>query len=438
MSDQSDAGTDRPQPTTHPNAAALSRRQLLARSGLASAALLATAGSSAAGAGLIGSDAAGAATSSETATNTPVVPFFGTHQAGIVTPEQSRMVFAAYDLALADRAALAGLLAQWTRAAEELTAGKEITGPSGPFVPPSDTGEALGLGPSRLTLTVGFGPTMFDGRFELQHRRPAALVDLPPFAGDDLDPTRTGGDVCIQACADDPQVAFHAVHNLTRAAEGAATLRYLETGFGRAAASGVGQATPRNLLGFHDGTDNLVAADPQAMDRFVWVGSETDQPWMVGGTYLVARRIRIHLEAWGRSTLEDQQNTIGRVKASGAPLGGTSERDPVDFDAVGDYGQSVIPETAHIRVAAPSSNDGHALLRRGYSFADGIDPESGELDAGLYFICFQKDPRNQFIPIQRRLAENDALSQYLLPTGGGIFACPPGPAPGRTWGQALF
>jgi deferrochelatase/peroxidase EfeB len=89
-------------------------------------------------------------------------------------------------------------------------------------------------------------------------------------------------------------------------------------------------------------------------------------------------------------------------------------------------------------VAAPGSNDGQALLRRGYSFADGMDPESGELDAGLYFICFQKDPRNQFIPIQRRLTENDALSQYLLPTGGGIFACPPGPAPGRTWGQALF
>jgi deferrochelatase/peroxidase EfeB len=438
MSDRTDAGTNRPQPTTDPNAAALSRRQLLARSGLASAALLVTAGSGVAGAGPIGSDPAGAATPSETPINTPVVPFFGTHQAGIVTPEQSRMVFAAYDLTLGDRAALAGLLAQWTRAAEELTAGREISGPSGPFLPPSDTGEALGLGPSRLTLTVGFGSTMFDGRFQLQHRRPAALVDLPQFAGDDLDPSLTGGDVCIQACADDPQVAFHAVHNLTRTAEGAATLRYLEVGFGRTAASAVGQSTPRNLLGFHDGTDNLVAADQQAMDRFVWVGSETDQPWMVGGTYLVARRIRIHLEAWGRSTLEDQQNTIGRVKASGAPLGGTSERDPVDLDAVGDYGQSVIPESAHIRVAAPGSNDGQALLRRGYSFADGMDPESGELDAGLYFICFQKDPRNQFIPIQRRLTENDALSQYLLPTGGGIFACPPGPAPGRTWGQALF
>ena len=310
MSDPTDAGTDRSQPTTEHNPAVLTRRQLLARSGLTSAALLAT-GSGFAGAGLVGSDPAGAATPSETPADTPVVPFFGTHQAGIVTPEQSRMVFAAYDLTVGDRAALAGLLAQWTRDAEDMTAGREIGGPSGPFVPPADTGEAMGLGPSRLTLTVGFGPTMFDGRFDLQHRRPAALVDLPLFAGDDLDPSLTGGDLCIQACADDPQVAFHAVHNLTRTAEGAATLRYLEVGFGRAAASGIGQSTPRNLLGFHDGTDNLVAADRQAMERFVWVGSETDQPWMVGGTYLVARRIRIHLEAWGLSTLEDQESTIG-------------------------------------------------------------------------------------------------------------------------------
>jgi deferrochelatase/peroxidase EfeB len=399
---------------------------------------VAAATSGVAGAGLVGVDPASATTPPDGPEGSELIAFQGDHQAGIATPEQARMVFAAYDLTLPSRQGLADFLAQWTAAAGRLAAGLEVAGPNGAFDPPPDTGEALGLGPSRLTLTVGFGPSLFDGRFGLGGRRPAALVDLPAFAGDALDPQRSGGDICIQACADDPQVAFHAVHNLTRVALGSATLRYLEVGFGRTASPGTGRSTPRNLLGFHDGTDNLVSTDAGAMDRFVWVGSESDQPWMVGGSYLVARRIRIHLEAWDRSTLEDQQNTIGRIKASGAPLGGTSQFDPVNLEAVGDYGQSVIPESAHIRVAAPSSNSGQAILRRGYSFADGIDPDSGELDAGLYFVCFQKDPRRQFIPIQSRLAENDALAQYLLATGGGIFACPPGPATGRPWGHGLI
>jgi deferrochelatase/peroxidase EfeB len=305
------------------------------------------------------------------------------------------------------------------------------------LAPPPDTGEALGLPPSALTLTVGFGPTLFDTRFGLGKRRPAALVDLPPFAGDALDPTSSGGDVCIQACANDAQVAFHAVHDLARLALGSATVRYVQSAFGRAASSGAGQPTPRNLLGFHDGTNNLDPGDEGAMARFVWVDSP-DQPWMKGGTYLVWRRIRIYLEAWDRSTLHAQEQTIGRIKASGAPLGGTRQSDPVNLQAVGDYGQSIIPETAHIRVAAPSSNGGQAILRRGYSFVDGVDPQSGELDAGLFFICFQKDPRQQFIPIQTRLSHNDALSEYLTHTGSGIFACPPGTAQGGTWGEGLL
>jgi deferrochelatase/peroxidase EfeB len=404
----------------------LSRRQLLAGSGLASAALLAASGSV----------SAGAATTSAVESDS-TVPFDGTHQAGIVTREQTRMVFAAYDVTAADATGLESLLAQWTHAAERLTAGKALTGPGGQFAPPPDTGEALGLPASRLTLTVGFGPSLFDARFGLGRRRPEALVDLPPFAGDALDPSLSGGDLCIQACADDPQVAFHAVHNLTRLALGSATVRYLQVGFGRTAASGAGGQTPRNLLGFHDGTSNLDPTDRAAMDRYVWVDRGTDQPWMTGGTYLVARRIRIHLEAWDRSTLEDQQQTIGRIKASGAPLGGTSQSDPVNLQSVGPNDQTLIPDNAHIRVAAPSTNSGQAILRRGYSFADGVDPESGELDVGLYFICFQKDPRQQFIPIQTRLSQNDALAEYLLHTGSGIFACPPGAAGGGSLGDGL-
>jgi deferrochelatase/peroxidase EfeB len=412
----------------------MSRRQLLAGSGLATAGALAAVAAGATGGSLLDPVVpAGAAT-----TTGRTVSFFGPHQAGIATPEQARLVFATYDVTADDAVGLEELLTTWSGAAARLTAGAPLGDDGGPFTPPPDTGEALGLPPSSLSVTVGFGPTLFDGRFGLGGRRPAALVDLPPFAGDALEAARTGGDLCIQACADDPQVAFHAVHNLTRLALGSATLRSIQTGFGRTASGGAGEASPRNLLGFHDGTNNLVSTDPGAMRRFVWVDDAGDQPWMTGGTYLVARRIRIHLEAWNDSTLEDQQQTIGRVRGSGAPLGATSMDDPVDLDALGPRGEPVIPDDAHIRVAAPATNHGAAILRRGYSFADGIDSVTGELDAGLFFICFQKDPRTQFIPIQQRLATTDGLAEYLVHTGSGLFACPPGIGPADHWGAGLF
>ena len=405
---------------------AFSRRQLLAGSGLAVAGAVAAVGLDTADAAVVG------------AAPVAALPFHGAHQGGIATPEQARMVFAAFDVTAADRAALAALLATWSTAAERMTQGNAVGGAPGPFAPPPDTGEALDLPPARLTITVGYGPTLFDQRFGLASRRPAALVELPSIAGDQLDPARSGGDLCIQACADDPQVAFHAVHNLARLALGSATLRYLQVGFGRTASGGAGSTTPRNLLGFRDGTDNLVTTDADAMRTFVWVGPDSDQSWMAGGTYLVARRIRIHLEAWDRSTLSDQERTIGRVKATGAPLGSVHEHDPVELQKLDSFGEPVIPDNAHIRVAAPSTNGGAALLRRGYSFVDGVDPTTGELDAGLFFICFQKDPARQFVPIQQRLAGQDALATYLVHTGSGVFACPPGTAPGSPWGHGLL
>ena len=406
--------------------ASFSRRQLLAGSGLATAAALAAATTGPA-------VEAAAATGPGAAT----VPFHGAHQAGIATPEQARMVFAAFDVTAADRTGLAALLATWTAAAERLTQGSAVGSDAGGFAPPADTGEAVDLPPSRLTLTVGFGPSLFDDRFGLAARRPEALIDLPAFPGDQLDPSRSGGDLCVQACADDTQVAFHAIHNLTRLALGSATLRYLQTGFGRTASAGTSTTTPRNLLGFKDGTDNLVTGHTPSMDSFVWADG-SDRAWMRGGSYLVARRIRVHLEAWDRSTLGDQERTIGRVKASGAPIGSTHEHDPVSLHALDSFGNPLIPQGAHIRVAAPSTNHGAAILRRGYSFADGVDPATGELDAGLFFICFQKQPADQFVPIQRRLAGQDALSAYLVHTGSGIFACPPGTAPGQAWGHGLL
>lgn len=400
-----------------------SRRQLLAGSGLATAAALAAAGP-ASRAGATG-DPGGS------------LPFHGPHQGGITTPEQARMVFATFDVTAGDRAGLASLLATWTSAAERMTQGAPVADPMGGFAPPADTGEALDLAPSRLTLTLGFGPSLFDGRFGLTARRPVALIDLPAFPGDRLETARSGGDLCVQACADDAQVAFHAIHNLARLGLGSATLRYLQSGFGRTASGGTDTATPRNLLGFKDGTDNLVTTNTRSMDTFVWA-DDADQPWMHGGSYLVARRIRVHLEAWDRSTLGDQEGTIGRSKDTGAPLGAVHEHDPVPLHALDSFGNPRVPQGAHVRVAAPSTNHGAAILRRGYSFVDGVDPVTGELDAGLFFICFQKQPDDQFVPIQRRLATQDALSTYLVHTGSGIFACPPGTSPGRPWGHGLL
>jgi deferrochelatase/peroxidase EfeB len=406
----------------------LSRRQLLAGSGLATAAVVAAAAATGT------RDAAGATDGRPGV----AVAFHGDHQAGIATPEQDRLVFAAFDLTDSGRAGLVDLLARWTEAAGRMTAGLALVGPSDPFSPPVDTGEALGLPPSRLTVTVGFGPSLFDDRFGLAALRPAALIDLPAFPGDALEPDRTGGDLCIQACADDAQVAFHAVRSLARLAVGTAALRYLQIGFGRTASAGGAASTPRNLLGFRDGTDNPVPTDPGAMRSNVWVDGHGDQQWMHGGSYLVARRIRIHLEAWDRSTLGDQERTIGRAKTTGAPLGSEHERDPVDLDALDSFGTPLIPPGAHIRTAAPSTNHGSTILRRGYNFVDGVDPATGELNAGLFFICFQRDPSSQFVPIQQRIARQDALSSYLVHTGSGIFACPPGTTPGRTWGAELF
>jgi deferrochelatase/peroxidase EfeB len=403
----------------------LTRRQLLAGTGVAGAALVA-----------VGADVAGAAPAPAPESATAAIAFEGTHQSGITTSAQTGMVFATFDVTVNSASQLARLLAAWSRAANQLTQAKELVGPDGPYAPPPDTGEARDLPASGLTITVGFGPTLFDNRFGLAGRRPAALVDLPPFSGDALDPNLTGGDICIQACANDAQVAFHAVHELTRLGLGSATVRSVQSGFARTSSAGGHHPTPRNLLGFHDGTNNLDRADPAAMRRFVWV-DHSDQPWMNGGSYLVMRRIRIHLEPWDRSTLHDQEQTIGRNKVSGAPLGGTGQFDSVDLAYSASTGRPVIPENAHIRQAAPVTNNGQAILRRGYSFMDGVDPQSGELDAGLLFVCFQKDPRAQFIPIQTRLSLNDALSPYLLHTGSGIFACPPGTSGGSTWGAGF-
>ncbi|HEU0101634.1 MAG TPA: iron uptake transporter deferrochelatase/peroxidase subunit [Mycobacteriales bacterium] len=359
--------------------------------------------------------------------------FYGPHQAGIVSPVQGHLHFAAYDVTTTDRTALVLLLRKWTEAAAAMTEGREVgsTGALGgpALAPPQDTGEALGHPASRLTITFGFGPSLFDGRFGLADRRPPALADLPAFAGDTLDPQRSNGDLCIQACADDPQVAVHAIRNLSRLAAGAAAVRWAQLGFGRAATTSTAEQTPRNLFGFKDGTANVLADDTAALDEHVWAAPGDGAAWMAGGSYLVGRQIRMLIETWDRSSLREQEQIIGRDKGEGAPLGSRRERDEVVPTA--------LPRDSHVRLSHPSMNGGARLLRRGYNFVEGSDG-LGHLDAGLFFLAYQRDPRKAFVPIQRRLSRDDTLNEYIRHTGSSVWAVPPGVQPGQYVGQPLF
>ena len=368
-----------------------------------------------------------------------VVPFYGPRQAGIATPAQDRLVFGSFDLTLGSAPELRDLLRAWTDAAAKMTAGRPVGLPNEQReAPPFDTGEAAGLSAARLTITFGFGPGVFDARFGLAGSRPQALRQIDPLAGDYLEPARSGGDICVQACADDPQVAFHAVRNLGRIARGAAQLRWLQLGFGRTSSTTSAQVTPRNLQGFKDGTNNLDARDEDELARYVWVGADEPQRWLRGGTYLVARRIRMLIETWDRTSLSEQEQTIGRFKTSGAPLTGNHERDVVDLAARNADGTPVIATNAHIRLAGRAANGGERILRRGYSYTDGIDPATGQLDAGLFFLAFQRDPHTQFATIQRRLGRDDALNEYIRHTSSAVFAIPPGVTRGGTIGEQLF
>jgi deferrochelatase/peroxidase EfeB len=370
----------------------------------------------------------------------PDTPFYGAHQAGIATPAQDRLAFAAFDLTSTDPMAVQTMLGTWAAAAAQMTQGLPIGAvETAPQAPPIDTGEATGLSAANLTVTVGFGPSFFDDRLGLSSLRPAALADLPALPGDALEAARSGGDLGVQACADDPTVAFHVIRNFARLARGTAVLRWSQLGFGRTSSTSTAQQTERNLMGFKDGTRNIKSESTSDFDRYVWVGDETDQSWMRGGSYLVARRIRMLIESWDTDYLADQENVFGRFKTSGAPLTGTTEFDTPNFTAVAKDGKPVIPIGAHIRLAAPESNGGQKILRRGYSYTDGIDATTGLLDAGLFFLAYQQDPRRQFVAIQTRLGGNDNLNEYIRHTGSALFAVPPGlSGAGDWWGKSLF
>jgi deferrochelatase/peroxidase EfeB len=406
------------------------------------------------GAAAVSAGALGAAAiqARDAAAATPVAqtiePFYGEHQSGIVTPQPSHAYVAALDLTTDKREDIIALLKTWTEMAARLTRGEPAYALKEPDdKPAADSGEALGLGASNLTLTFGFGPGMFTGndgkdRFGLAKHRPPQLVDLPHFNGDQLLPAKTGGDLFIQGCANDAQVVFHAVRQLARAAYGRAQMRWGQAGF----LSAPKGETPRNLMGFKDGTSNPSMQDAAQMKKFVWANEESPT-WMRGGTYTVVRRIRITLEHWDQMERGFQESVIGRHKYSGAPLGGKHEMDPIDLNAADKDGNSIIPDNSHVRLSNEALNNGAQILRRAYSYNEGTDfyierwppwRQETEYDAGLIFIAHQSDPRTGFIPINERLSKFDMMNQFTTHVGSAIFACPPGAKPGSYIGAELF
>ncbi|WP_406277875.1 Dyp-type peroxidase [Nocardia sp. NBC_00881] len=358
----------------------------------------------------------------ESGTPQTTVPFYGRHQAGVATAPQSNATFVAFDLRSGtDRDDLIGVLKIWTDDAARLTQGRPAL---------ADTEPELARRPARLTVTLGLGPAVFTVA-DLEHRRPSWLRALPPFDIDRLESAWTGGDLLLQVCADEATTVSHAVRVLCRSVSSLVIVRWMQRGF-RDAAPGT---TPRNLMGQVDGTVNL-APDTPDFGRLVWDDGDV-QPWLAGGTSCVLRRIAMALDTWDEIDREGRELTIGRTLANGAPLTGTDEFDEPDFAAADATGIPIIPLSSHI-ARAHHAHDGERFLRRGYNYDDAPAPGQTS-NSGLLFTAYQRDVDAQFLPVQRRLAEFDALNVWTTPIGSAVFVLPPGvSAPGSYLGQPLF
>lgn len=414
----------------------ISRRRLLGTVGAAGAAGLAlgAAGGALAHAAATdaGTSAPGGAAGSLSSLGATQVAFHGDHQAGITTPLQAKGHLVAFDLvAGAGRTEAAALLRRWSDTARLLMAGKAA--------PDSDTGIALDAGPSSLTVTFGFGHSFFE-RTGLTARRPAALDALPDFSSDRLDERRSNGDLWVQIGANDGLVAFHALRALQRDAGQAARVRWQMNGFNRSPGATGTPMTARNLMGQIDGTGNPKPAEPD-FDRRIFVPGTGPGPaehaWMAGGSYAVVRRIRMLLDDWDKQSLAQQEQVIGRNKATGAPLTGGGETTEPELTKIGADGKPVIAANAHARISAPEQNGGAAMLRRPFSFHDGIGAD-GAPDAGLLFVCWQADPLRGFVPVQRKLDRGDALSEFIRHESSGLYAVPAAPRSGEYVGQRLL
>ncbi len=358
------------------------------------------------------------------------------HQAGILNPAPAQATFAALDSFAPNQTVLREALRALSVRARELTVGGAI-----PLLesdaPPADSGILGPVNePDGLTVTIAFGASLFDGRYGLVPQRPRELVTMPTFPVDDLDPAQSHGDLLLQICAHQRDTVSHTLRELLRTVRGSFQMRWNIDGFSGAARGPSPHNSPRNLFAFRDGTANPPTDDEGLMNELVWVG-EGEPAWAEGGTYQVVRIIRQHIEFWDRVGLNEQQNMIGRVRSTGAPLGGTNEFEDPRYDL--DPDGKRIPLTAHIRLANPRTPQtaDQRLLRRGFNYNRGFDP-AGQSDQGLVFVAFNQSPTRQFVTVQKRLNE-EPMIDYITPVGGGYFFVPPGIEGDVGWvGSGLF
>jgi deferrochelatase/peroxidase EfeB len=364
----------------------------------------------------------------------PPVPFHGRYQAGIVPPPQRATAVISFDATADGKSELIDLFQTVTSRARFLTAGGTPP-PVGIDGPPSDSG-VLGptVVPDGLTVTFGVGSTLFDDRYGLASQLPERLTPMQPFPNDNLDPAQTGGDLILQLSAGNADAVLHALRDIAKHTRGGMQINWRIDGFSSPARPA--GTVPRNLMGFMDGISNPPLSEAREL---LWIqpGTAGEPAWTADGSYFVVRLIRMFVEFWDRVDVFEQQQMIGRNRATGCPLDATSIFATPDFPA--DPTGAVIPLNSHIRLANPRTPQtaDSRILRRAYNYDRGID-QVGDLDQGLVFTCFQQDVKRQFETVQTRLI-GEPLVDYISPFGGGYFVALPGVRDSADWyGRALL
>ena len=365
------------------------------------------------------------------------IPFFGEHQSGILNAAPASAIVCAFNLTTTSKQSLSDLLQILTIEIEKLTQGISYNENDRKYPPKDNLVNGETTLADELTLTLGLGASIFDDRFELKDKKPSQLIDMPRFPNDRLDESRIHGDLVIQICAQHSETCLRALRILMKVTRDSLVLKWLEQGFIQPNTLSKGKTSTRNLMGFKDGTANPDVQDEKLMNDLVWVDKNSGEPdWAIGGTYMVTRSIRMFVEHWDRTTLDEQEQIMGRHKAHGEPIGSKNEDDdPVFYK---NPSKDQISLDAHIRLANPrtKATNKNVILRRGYNYSRGFD-DAGQLDQGLLFVCFQKSLQDGFMAVQNRL-NGELLEEYIQPNGGGFFFVLPGVKNGAYLGQKLF
>ena len=221
-------------------------------------------------------------------------PFYGEHQAGVLTPQQASMMLVAFDVLAADKTDLERLFRLLTQRIAFLTTGGPAPDTPNPRLPPMDSG-ILGayIAPDNLTMTLSVGESLFDMRFGLADKAPRKLQKMTRFPNDSLDAALCHGDLLLQICANTQDTVIHALRDIIKHTPDLLSVRWKREGFiSDHAARSKGKETPVNLLGFKDGTANPDGSNTPLMDEVVWVTGEQGEPaWAKGGSYQAVRII---------------------------------------------------------------------------------------------------------------------------------------------------